>query len=230
MLQPLLHSIKQLVMPQSCVVCHALLLPKMKHICLPCIELLPEIGKYFPNNEIENIIAGRFPINWAYSWLYFQDASIVQKMMQELKYRGNTAIGVYMGKQLAYKIQEESLSIRNSVLLPIPLNEKKLIKRGYNQAQVIADAMSEVLDIPVADSGVIRIVNTSSQTKKNREERQYNMQDAFELNNYGALENKQIILVDDVITTGATLDACAAVLQKVPGVSFAVATLAKAIR
>jgi competence protein ComFC len=230
MLQPLLHSIKQLVMPQSCVVCHALLLQRMKHICLTCAEATPEVGVYYPNNEIETIISGRFPINWAYSWIYYQEGGIAQKMMQELKYRGNTAIGKYMGEQLAINIMEQNLSIRNSVLLPIPLNEKKLIKRGYNQAQVLADAMSEILQIPVVDTSVLRIVNTSTQTKKNREERQYNMHDAFELNNKTTLEHKQVILVDDVITTGATLEACAKVIQDVPGVSFAVATVAKAIR
>jgi ComF family protein len=224
------HSLQQLILPQSCLVCHALLLKGMRHICLPCQELLPEIGKYVSNNDTESSLLGRFPTAWAYSWLYFQEGNITQKMMSELKYRGNKDVGIYMGQQLALKILEQKLDIHNAILIPVPLNDKRLIKRGYNQAAIIAEAMSVVLNIPCAGNGVLRIRNTSTQTAKNREERQFNMQAAFEINKSYSIEQKLIILVDDVMTTGATLDSCAQVLLQLPGVTFAVATVAKTLK
>jgi ComF family protein len=224
------HSLKQLVLPQSCVVCHALLLPNMQHICLNCIADLPEAPPYVVGNETEQALLGRFYYNYAYSWLLYQSGGIAQKMMSELKYRGNSAMGVYMGKQLARKMKEYQLPYEHALVMPVPLNDKKLIKRGYNQSAIIAEAMAEDLQIKMANENILRIKNTETQTAKNREERLHNMMQAFELRNGNKIEGKQIILVDDVLTTGATIEACAKVLLKVPGVQVAVVTVARALR
>jgi ComF family protein len=131
-------------------------------------------------------------------------------------------MGEWLGYQLGKQLAEIPMAIDDNILLPVPLSAKKIAWRGYNQSEVIAEGISKITKIPIAHNNLLRIKNTETQTRKNRLERYTNMADAFEIGNTAAIEGKQIILVDDVITTGATLESCALTLLKIPKVKVSV--------
>ncbi len=149
----------------------------------------------------------------------------MQHLMHRFKYRGNKELGVYLGKQMGYALAATNRFSRVDALVPLPLFSKKEKKRGYNQAAVLCDGIAEVMQKPVFNDVVIRTVHTESQTKKSRVERWKNMEGRFQLKNPDAINGKHILLVDDVMTTGATLEACGLELIKQPDVRLSVATL-----
>jgi ComF family protein len=146
-----------------------------------------------------------------------------------MKYRNNKDIGVYMGKLLGRMLEQSERFSEVDIIVPLPLNPKREKKRGYNQATALCNGISEIWNKPVVEKVVIRKVFTETQTHKGRISRWQNMDGVFKVANPSAIQGKHILLIDDVVTTGATLEACGNEILKVPGTTLSIATLAYTI-
>ena len=170
---------------------------------------------------------GRIPVNQVSSFIYFAKGSRYQHILHELKYNGQKRIGIEMGRMFGNELKNTPFS-GVDLIHPVPLHPKKQKKRGYNQSELIASGMAEILHLPVATTFISRKDDTLSQTRKSRYERWENVQHIFRCENPDAIRNKHILLVDDVITTGATIEACASCILGCEGVTVSVASLAYA--
>jgi ComF family protein len=165
-----------------------------------------------PDNPVCKLFWGRVPVDSATSLFRFEKGSAYQALLHDLKYRGNTSIGLYLGRLLGYELKNTSFSYCD-LMIPVPLHRKRMNQRGYNQSEFIARGASEITGIPVVTNLMERKGNTRSQTSMNRMERFENMASAFKMcNGSGDLDDKKILIIDDVVTTGATLEACSQVL------------------
>jgi ComF family protein len=187
---------------------------------------LPQTNYHLhPNNPVEKIFWGRIPVTHATAQYYFTKESMMQHLMHQFKYRGNRELGSYLGKLMGQALMQTNRFAQIDAIVPLPLHEVKERKRGYNQARVLCDGMAAVLNKPVCKDVIRRRVHTESQTKKNRIARWENMKDRFELIHSDAMEGRHVLLVDDVITTGATLEACGSVLMQIPDIRLSIAAL-----
>ncbi len=194
---------------------------------MSCTDRLPFTNFHrFEDNPVEKTFWGRLPLAHASSYLYFNKDSIVQQLMHQLKYKGNKQIGLHFGKQIGAVLMGSPRFPAADYLVPLPLHAARQKKRGYNQAGLLCEGMAESLNIPVLEQAVIRRSETVSQTNKNRASRWENMENKFFLRDPACLENKHVVLVDDVITTGATLEACGLELLKANGLLLSIVTLA----
>ena len=225
-LKYLYNAAIHLFFPHICTGCGSDILKIEDLLCFKCIDELTytEFEK-FPNNPIEKIFIGRIPIVAAHSQFYFSKGALMQKLIHEFKYKGNIEIGLYLSKIMGAKMLESNRFNNIDYLIPLPLFADKEYKRGFNQAAVICDGIGVAMNIKVLKNVVTRIKFTETQTKKHRTERWHNVAKSFTVENKKLLENKHIMLVDDVITTGATLDACAQKIAAIPGVKISIATL-----
>lgn len=168
---------------------------------------------------------GRLPLFAASAHYYFTKESMMQRLMHQLKYRGNKNVGLYLGRLMGAALAASNRFSDVDALIPLPLHSSKEHKRGYNQAAVICDGMATVMQIKVLNNVVMRPEETESQTRKGRVQRWQNMEGKFRLVDGAAIENKHVLLIDDVVTTGATLEACGRELLKATNVKLSVATL-----
>ncbi len=216
-----------LFFPHYCTGCGSDIVEDGQMLCLQCVAKLPETNFFqVENNPVEKTFFGRLKLESAGAAFYFTKDSLVQHLITELKYQGNKEIGSYLGKLTALEMQKTDRFNSVDCLIPLPLNEKKLFRRGYNQAAVIAEGMASVLNIPVIDKFVKRKLFTETQTKKDRISRWQSMQDVFEVTDSAILENKHVLLVDDIVTTGATLEACGNTMLQIPNLKLSIATVA----
>ena len=214
-----------LIYPHNCCGCGYHLPTTSQVLCWRCIQQLPLTGfEKQPDNLVERVFAGRMPLQRAGSFLFFKKASLTQDLLHQLKYRGRQDLGLYLGKRMGQAIQEAGWQM--DCIVPLPLNRKKLAKRGFNQAEVLANGISEATGKPVEKVAVIRTRNNATQTRKSRVERWQNVSEVFDLHPGYTLQHKHILLVDDVLTTGATLEACGRVLLQIPGARLSIATAA----
>lgn len=222
----LADAVLHLAFPVVCEGCGTDLTEKQHQLCARCLSTLPQTNFHLlGENPVERIFWGRVPLLHATAQYYFTKGSLMQHLMHQLKYRGNKEVGRYLGALMG---QSLSCSNRFSIvdmLVPLPLFKMKEKKRGYNQAAVLCEGMAVEMQRPVRTDVIIRSSHTDSQTKKGRIERWKNMEGRFAVPNPKAIEGKHVLLVDDVITTGATLEACALELLKIPGVQLSIATL-----
>ena len=181
------------------------------------------------DNPVEKIFWGRIAATSAMSEFYFSKGSAIQNLIHELKYKGNRKVGHYLGKLIGASLANSNRFTIDAII-PLPLFARKEHNRGYNQAAVLCEGISEIMNVPQIKNNVIRIVSTETQTKKHRAERWKNVVGSFSVTMPSELENKRLLLVDDVITTGATLEACATEILKIKNVSLSIATLAMAGR
>ncbi len=173
---------------------------------------------------------GRIAIAAGTSEFYFSKRSIVQNLIHELKYKGNRKAGIYLGNLMGNGLLKSNRFLDVDLLVPLPLFAKKEFKRGYNQAMVLCEGIAEVMNLSILNKNVIRIVHTETQTKKGRTERWENVEKSFTVKDPAALAGKHILLIDDVITTGATMEACGAEILKANNTRLSIATLAFATR
>jgi len=178
------------------------------------------------DNPLAEIFWGRVKLLQAVAWFYFRKGSVYQEAMHLLKYNDRPDIGFLLGRQFGYELNRQPTFIKPDLIIPVPLNPKKYRKRGYNQSEVIARGLSAGLHVPVMTTILLRPVATSTQTRKNRYERYLNVTGKFRMHKPELIENKHVLIVDDVVTTGATLEACAETLLAVAGTTVSVATLA----
>ena len=228
-LKNLFSSALHLFYPHICTGCGSDLLRKDDFLCIQCIDALPhtEYEKY-PNNPTERIFHGRLPIVAAHSGFYFSKGELMQHLIHEFKYKGNKEIGIYLSKMMGTKMLESGRFSNMDYLIPLPLFAEKEFKRGFNQAEIICNGISEAMNVPVLTKNVIRGRHTETQTRKHRAERWENVSGSFIIKDAEVLQNKHILLVDDVVTTGATLEACAQIINKVSGIKLSIATLVTA--
>lgn len=223
------ESLLHLVFPHVCAGCSTDVLDNAQPICLRCLEALPRTHfEQYSNNPAEKTFWGRLPLIAATAQYYFTKASLVQRLMHEFKYKGNKALGFYLGQQLGYSLATTNRFMNIDALVPLPLFAAKERARGYNQATVLCEGVADVLQKPVLKNAVVRTSYTESQTKKSRTERWQNMEGRFEMADAQAMAGKHLLLVDDVVTTGATLEACGRTLLEGNDVRLSVATLCTA--
>jgi ComF family protein len=223
----ILADAMHLFYPHNCTACGSDLLAKDELVCIKCLRILPHTGfENIKDNSVERIFTGRVPIKDATAEFYFSKTQLIQQLIHQLKYKGNKEIGFYLGAIMGKKILQSNYFKNMDYLIPLPLYPDKEFKRGYNQAEIICNGMASVLKIPVHTKNVIRKRFTETQTKKRRTERWENVEGSFTIEHPSILNGKNILLVDDVLTTGATMEACAQVLSSVPGITISIATLA----
>jgi ComF family protein len=219
----------RLIFPNNCAGCGEELFGSKNLLCWQCLKELPRTGfEKHENNPVAAIFYGRIPLQHAFSWLFYTKGSLAQMLIQQVKYRSNLDLGKYLGTIMAEAMLDANLYNDVDALVPLPLNRKKLAKRGYNQSMLICEGMSGVLGKPVETVAVIRSRFTETQTRKNRLQRWMNVEQVFDLKEAHNIERKHVLLVDDVITTGATMEACGHVLLQVPGLKLSLASLAMA--
>lgn len=182
------------------------------------------------DNAMEKLFRGRVQILEANSFLYFTKSGLSQRLMHALKYDGNKALGIYLGKLFADELLKSATFEKPGVLIPVPLHKDKLRKRGYNQSEQIAIGMSDKLGVPYRNDVLIRRKFTDTQTRKKRFERWENIQEVFEVVPGTLNPGVKVGLIDDVVTTGATLEVCAMVLREKIGAEISLYTLCAAIR
>lgn len=196
-----------LLYPNTCKACDAVLIGNEKTVCLNCILTLPYLTD---TKEIEQRFWGKVEIEKVIILLKFTKEGKVQTLLHRLKYRSNPEVGEFLGEILGQKIINEQLNI--DLLIPVPMHPEKQKQRGYNQAEKIAEGIKSITLIEIDNDSLIKTKQSISQTKKSREERSKNVDNLFELINPEKIRNKKIGLVDDVLTTGATLEACSRIL------------------
>lgn len=222
-----LDSILNLFYPRVCAACGNSLLKDEETVCLKCRYTLPRTGyELNPDNPLAKGFYGRVRFHAVTACFFFAKTGKVQNLIHQLKYKGNKEAGIFLGQQIGESIKEAPLFQGIDYLIPVPLHPKREKKRGYNQSLMIAQGINEVTGIPVGDQFLVRAVYTETQTKKSAEERFKNVKDIFELYQAEKLEGKHILLIDDVLTTGATLESCAHKLENIPGIIISAATAA----
>jgi len=227
----IVSSTLHLFYPHVCTGCGSDLVREDNLLCLRCLHSLPHTNfAGIANNPIEKHFWGRLPLEAGHSEFYFSKEFLVQHLIHQLKYKGDTQIGFYLGELMGRSLLKSNRFNHIDALIPLPLYADKEHKRGYNQAAIICNGMSSTMNIPVMNGIVVRPYATETQTSKHRTERWENVSGSFNVVNPGLLKNKHLLLVDDVITTGATLEACGTVMLQHEKVKLSIATLAYAAK
>lgn len=221
MISRCLSDLASLFFPKTCAGCDIPLVYGEKLICTSCWYHLPFT---VPHDGVSDLSTGQ-----SASLLYFLDSSRVQRIIYQLKYRNRPEIGNLFGEKYGAILRETAPFNEADLIVPVPLHPLKLRKRGYNQSAFFAQGLSRSMQKPLADRCLIRHRPTQSQTTKNRYQRYENMDAAFRLNDAAVIVGKHILLADDVLTTGATLEACSNVLLKAGATQVSSVTIAKAL-
>jgi ComF family protein len=220
-----------LLYPRLCAACGNTLWVREEVICTYCDFHLPKTFFHLdPENPVHRIFWGRIPLEGACAMYYFQKGNRVQQMIHELKYRGRREVGVTLGRKYGLDLKSTPFIANAGIIIPVPLHYKKQRKRGYNQSEVFASGLSFSLGIPMDARILVRTRASETQTRKSRFSRWQNVSEIFRVEDPATLLDRHVLLVDDVITTGATLEACAAALMSVPGVRISIAAIAAALR
>jgi ComF family protein len=220
-----------LFFPRLCATCDAALLRHEEMLCTICLHQLPKTNFHLQNdNPVSRIFWGRVPVEHAAAWCYFQKGSKIQHLIHLLKYNGKKEIGQYLGSIYGQELILSPFYHNIEIIIPVPLHPKRKRKRGYNQSEWIAKGLSETMKIPVDTKTLIRSTASDSQTKKSRFRRWENVKEIFSITNATLLQDKHILLVDDVLTTGATIESCTNELLKINGVKISVVALACPLR
>jgi ComF family protein len=216
-----------LFFPKICACCDEQLVKNEIGICLKCRFELP-ITSFTDviDNEVEQTFYGRVKIEFATALLFYRTKGISQKLIYQLKYKGKQELGTLLGKWLGAELKESKRFPSIDYIVPVPLHAKKLKKRGYNQLTTFGNSISEILNIPYINDVLIKETVTDTQTLKHRFERWKNVDEIFHLNDTTIFEQKHVLLIDDVITTGATLEACTLELSKTKNIKISIATIA----
>lgn len=226
-LQHIKNSIEHLLFPHNCLGCATDVLQQEQLLCAKCLLDLPVTNfTTAANNPVEKVFYGRLKIEQATAAFHFSKQSLLQHLLKQLKYKNNSEVGLFLGKLLGYQLVQSNRFNSIDALLPLPLNYKKEKMRGYNQAKVICDGIAQVFNKPIIEDAVVRTVFTKTQTKENRMQRWQNMDGVFKLNNEKIIANQHILLVDDVLTTGATLESCGIEVLKAANTKLSIATVA----
>ncbi|MBN2166373.1 MAG: ComF family protein [Marinilabiliaceae bacterium] len=220
-----------LFFPLHCTFCNNELIGNENGICRQCEAELPQTYyDVLKNNPIEQMFWGRANITKATSLFFYRKGEKMQQLLKKIKYHNYKNLANVAGQMMGKRLVYSGFSNNIDLIIPVPLHQKKLEKRGYNQSLLLAEGISKITNIPVANQVAIRITETDTQTKKSRFERYSNMKNVFQLIQKNALHNKSVLLVDDVITTGSTIESLASCIEKeAQNTQINVATLAYAV-
>ena len=229
LLRGYLADFVSLLFPELCPACQANLVANEYIICLDCRYNLPYTNFHL---QADNIVAqqfyGKIKVEAAYALYYFTKGGKVQNLMHHFKYKGMQGIGNLLGNIAGTQLAQNPIFKTTDLIIPVPLHKKRLRERGYNQSARFAEGLAEKLHAVVEDNNLLRRVATATQTHKSRFARFENMQEVFTIKHPERLINKHVLLVDDIVTTGSTLEACGIELLKIPGLTLSIATIAYA--
>ncbi len=215
--------------PNLCLICGESLREGEEQLCLHCFNNMPRTNYHLLcDNPVEKRFWGKVPVERASSYFFFQKGSGFQKLIHELKYKGNKELGVIIGRYAAADLLQSDAFSSIDILVPVPLHPKKEAKRGYNQSNLICKGLSAILVKPVVADNLLRKLDSATQTRKGVYERYENTSGIFAVKRVEEFAGKHLLLVDDVLTTGSTLEACIQALQTVENVKVSVFTLAVA--
>lgn len=223
------YSLFSLLFPRCCLVCGEPLAKGEEYLCARCNIHLPRTELHKQNdNVVEQLFWGKIPLERATSYFYYRKGSDYRHILHQLKYGGQKEIGETMGRYMATELLSSHFFLGVDFIIPVPLHEKKRRLRGYNQSEWIARGVSEVTGIPMDLESVVRNKHTETQTRKTTFERWVNVDQIFTLYHPEWFVGKHVLIIDDVLTTGATTIACASSFSGVAGVRISVLTLAVA--
>lgn len=212
--------------PRLCITCTERLMSQEKLVCIPCWSDLPATHYHLsPDNKVAQLFWGRVHLKHATSYYAYQKGSRYQRLIHRMKYSGMKELAYHCGQKFGHALKK-SVFTEIDLIVPVPLHPDKLKKRGYNQALWIAKGLGETMEKPVEGAYFERKMNTATQTRKTRFERWQNVEEIFEATDPSHFTGKHILLVDDVVTTGSTLEACASEFLKLENTSVSIATLA----
>jgi ComF family protein len=218
-----------LFFPNYCLGCNQTLVKGEDTLCTHCLLELPKTHYHRQNeNPIKTRIEARLTINHAWAYLKFRKTGIAQHLLHQLKYNNHPEVGIKLGRAYGFDLAKAGYANSFDLIVPVPLHPSRKIKRGYNQSAKFAEGLSVELKIPFDDDVSLRTVSTATQTKKNKLERWENVEGVFSLHHADKIIGKRILLVDDVITTGATIEACGNHLLKNGCTELSIACIAEA--
>jgi ComF family protein len=216
-----------LFFPKYCSSCNRNLMHYEKAVCMHCLTHLPRLQMHDErDNAVEKLFWGRIDLEAATAFLSMPRNGISHRLIHRLKYHGDQGVGERLGALFAHELLASERMKGIDVIVPVPLHPKKLHVRGYNQCDCIARGMAETLGADISLNNLTRTHFSASQTRRGRISRWSNVKDIFWVREPEKFENKRILLIDDVITTGATIEACATALNKIQGLQLSVAALA----
>jgi ComF family protein len=226
-LSNIINDINTLLLPKVCFGCNAHLSGGEQHLCTVCRNQIP-LTEYTFNaeNVVDRIFYGRINIKKASSFLFFSETGIVKNLIHHLKYRDQEQIGAFLGDWYGQILKEDLFNETIHAVVPVPLHKKKLRQRGYNQVAQFARKIAYHLNAEYIDHVLVKTANTKTQTKKGRIARWQGNKALYILSNASELENKNVLLVDDVITTGATMELCAKTLKEAKGINIYLTSIA----
>lgn len=228
-LQRWTYDLSGLFYPELCEACDDLLIPGEKIFCTHCMATLPHTGFHMvQDNPVARQFWGKIPLSQAAACWHFHKGGRVQRLLHRLKYEHKPEIGVRSGELYGQQLLQSQEFRKINLILPVPLHPEKLKIRGYNQAQSFAEGLSRSMGVDLRNDILLRGIHTATQTRKSRFARFLNVSSAFLLSDAASLVNRNVLLVDDVITTGSTLEACALKLLQASGISISVAAIAYA--
>jgi ComF family protein len=229
-LYDLLEDFISLLLPRLCCGCGTHLLRNENIICTECYVSIPRTDYHLAeDNPVSKLFWGRCNITRASAFSYYTRGSRIREIIHNLKYRGIREAGPEMGKIYAVSLKGSSFLDGVDLIIPVPLHKMKEQRRGFNQCDLICEGFSEISGIPVRKDLLKRVALSDTQTKRSRYERWLNVDGIFDITDPSEIEGKHILVVDDVITTGSTIEACATELLKVKDVKVSVIALAVAI-
>lgn len=220
-------ALLHMAFPQTCSACENHEVHSQQPICLSCLSELPYTGfENHRNNKVEKLFWGRVPLNFATSTFHFTEDSRMQHILHQMKYKDALGLGIYMGRLMGYSLSKLIQDHQIDLCIPMPLHRKKLFSRGYNQATLLCKGIRETTQLEYDEKALIRIHHTETQTNKSRVERWENVTGIFKAANPNAIQGKNILIIDDVITTGASTESCAHALYNTGARSISIASLA----
>ena len=223
----MIKDLFNLFFPKVCLACNNLLNDNEIYVCTSCRHDLPVTNYHLDNSDqVKKLLYGRVKLENATSLLRFQKKGIVQQLLHNLKYKGHQEIGKFFGQWLGEELAKIDAYKNIDIVIPVPLHRRKLKKRGYNQVALFAQEIALRLNAQYCDWVLIKINNATSQVKKSRLARWTSSDEIFSVQNLDLIEYKHVLLVDDIITTGATIEACADQLLKAKSIKLSVASMA----
>lgn len=196
-------------------------------ICINCLRDLPRTNYHrMGDNPVYDIFTGRCQFTRATAFLYFVKKGIVQNLLHQLKYKDKPLLGKFLGEIAAYDLQKDGFLQSVDLIIPIPLHHRKEKKRGYNQSAMLAEGLSLHSGIPYSSTHLLRKTDNASQTRKSRFERWLNVESVFTVEDRESLCDKHVLLIDDVVTTGSTIEAAVMKLEQISGLRISLFTLA----
>lgn len=223
----MINSLLHLFFPEVCLGCKSTLLANEDTICTNCRHQIPLTNHFVnPNNDAFNKFYGKIPVKFVATLCYFHKKGVVQELIHNLKYKGHESVGQVFGNWIAEDLKPISKIHEFDIIVPVPLHKKRLKERGYNQVTAFATTIANELDIPYHENVLQRNLYSKSQVKKNLLTRMEVTESLFEAVFDESFHNTHFLLVDDVLTTGATLEACSRALLKIPGAKISVVCIA----